>query len=125
MEDKGRPPIKIAGPYGDLSDDFHELLLLFAETKAAKRARARGWEADGDLGQIMGEIRRAVSVSVVRAHSLCLLERLAYLGPGARAAGQRRQLALQLEEGRRREVQAYRLARAARGTRRVGRAFVP
>ena len=109
----------------NLSDDFHELLLLFAETKAAKKARARGWDSEGDLGQIMGEIRRAVSVSVVRAHSLCLLERLAYLGPGARAAGQRRQLTLQLEERRRREVQAYRLARAARGIRRVGRAFVP
>ena len=121
----GRLQCLVAGPYADLSDDFHELLLLFAETKAAKKARARGWECEGDLGQIMGEIRRAVSVSVVRAHSLCLLERLAYLGPGARAAGQRRQLTMQLEEGRRREVQAYRLARAAHGIRRVGRAFVP
>ena len=121
----GRLQCLVAGPYGDLSDDFHELLLLFAETKAAKRARARGWESEGDLGQIMGEVRRAVSVSVVRAHSLCLLERLAFLGPGARAAGQRRHLTLQLEERRRREAQAYRLARAAHGLRRVGRAFVP
>ena len=55
---------------------------------AAKKASARGWESEGDLGQIMGEIRRDVSVSVVRAHSLCLLEWLAYLGPGARTAGQ-------------------------------------
>ena len=51
-------------------------------------------------------------------------ERLAFLGPGARAAGQRRNLTL-LEERRRREAQAYHLARAAHGLRRVGRAFVP
>ena len=121
----GRLQCLVAGPYGDLSDDLHELLHTFAETKSANKARARGWEAEGDLGQMMGEIRRAVSVSVVRAHSLCLLERLAYLGPGARAAGQRRLLTLQLEERRRREAQAYRLARANHGLRRVGRAYVP
>ena len=44
----------------------------------------------------------------------------AYLAPGARAAGQRRHLTLQLEERRRREAQAYRLARAAHGLRRAG-----
>ena len=42
------------------------------------------------LGKVMGEVRRAFSVTVVRAQALCLLERLAHLGPGARAAAQRR-----------------------------------
>ena len=71
----------------------------------AKEARARGWEAgEGGLSQAMGQVRRSVSVEVVRAQSLCLLERLAFLGPGARAAVQRRQLAEHLEERRRREV---------------------
>ena len=62
------------------------------------------------MGQAIGEVRRAMSVVVVRLQALCLLERLAHLGPGARAAGERRRVVQQLEERRRREAQAYRLA---------------
>ena len=116
----------VAGPWGDLSDDFHELLLELAEARVAKEARGRGWEAgEGELSQAMGQVRRSVSVEVVRAQSLCLLERLAFLGPGVRAAVQRRHLAEHLEERRRRELAAYQQAHMSRGLRRVGRAFVP
>ena len=96
-----------------------------AETRVANQARARGWEAgEGELGLAMGAVRRAMSVAVVRAQSLCLLERLAFLGPGVRAAVQRRQLAERLLERRRRDEEAYRQAAASRGLRRVGRAYV-
>ena len=53
---------------------------------------------------------------------MCLLERLAHLGPGARAAAQRRQTTLRLEERRRRDRQAFELAHQRR--QRVGRAFI-
>ena len=87
-------------------------------------SRAQGWEAGpGALGKVMGEVRRAASVVVVRANALCLLERLAHLGPGARAAAHRRQATLRLEERRRREQQAYTMAHQG-GRLRVGRAFV-
>ena len=72
----------------------------------------------------VGEIRRAASVYVVRAQAVCLLERLAFLVPGARAAAERRQGNLQLVERRRREAQAYMLAFQAGGLRREGTAFV-
>ena len=55
---------------------------------------------------------------------MCLLERLAQLGPGARAAAQRRQVTLRLEERRRQERQAYSLAHERRGLGRMGRAFI-
>ena len=88
-------------------------------------SRAQGWEAGpGQLGKVVGEIRRAMSVTIVRANSLCLLERLSQLGPGARAAAQRRQAALHLEERRRQERQAFDLAWQARRSSRVGRAFI-
>ena len=50
-------------------------------------------------------MRRAFSVTVVRDQALwlCLLERLAHLGPGARASAQRRQVTMGLEERSRRE----------------------
>ena len=89
--------------------------------------RAQGWEAGpGQLGKVMGEVRRALSVTVVRVNgnALCLMERLSQLGPGAGAAAKRRQTALQLEERRRQERQAFDLAWHARGSTRVGRAFV-
>ena len=73
----------------------------------------------------MGEVRRATSVTVVRLQAICLLERLAHLGPGARAVGERRRVVRQLEERRTREVQAYRQAHMNRGLGREGRAFVP
>ena len=123
LEDGGR---LVAGPWGDLSSDFHHLLRTFAESRCAALARAAGWEDGGEgmLGKVMGEVRRSASVVVVRSQALCLLERLAHLGPGARGAAQRRQETLRLEERRRREAQAYMLAHERRGLNRVGRAFV-
>ena len=79
----------------------------------------------GELGRVMGEIRRAMSVQVVRSNALCLLERLAFLGPGAKAAGDRRRVVEGLVEKRRRQAQAYRLAHQSRGLNRFGRAFIP
>ena len=121
--DQGR---LVAGPWGDISSDFHELLGVFARSRCAALGRAAGWEGESDamLGKVMGDTRRAMSVSVVRSQALCLLERLAQLGPGARAAAQRRQAALHLDERRRQERQAYALAFERRGLGRVGRAFV-
>ena len=81
-------------------------------------------EADGMLGKVMGEVRRTFSMVVVRSQAMCLLERLAQLGPGARAAAQRRQVTLRLEERRRQERQAYSLAHERRGLGRMGRAFI-
>ena len=115
----------VAGPWGDLSPDLHKLLLVFAESRVAAMSRAQGWEAGpGQLGKVMGEVRRALSVTVVRANALCLMERLSQLGPGAGAAAKRRQTALHLEERRRHERQAFDLAWQGRGSSRVGRAFV-
>ena len=116
----------VAGPWGDLSPHLHQLLKLFAESRVAAMGRAQGREAgDGMLGKVMGEIRRSFSVAVVRSQALCLFERLSQLGPGARAAAQRRQQTLGLEERRRRERQAFALAYQGRGLGRVGRAFIP
>ena len=116
----------VAGPWGDLSPHFHSLLKLFAEQRVAAISRATGVEqGPGQLGKLMGEARRAASVCVVRAQAVCLLERLASIGPGARAAAERRQTTLRLAERRRREAQAYQLAFHRRGLGREGRAFVP
>ena len=96
-----------------------------AEARCAAISRARDWEAGPSLlGKLMGEVRRATSVHVVRSQASCLLERLSHLAPGARAAAERRGATLRLEETRRREAQAYRMAHYSRGLSRAGQAFV-
>ena len=123
------PMIKlVAGPWGDLSEDFHVLLGDLAKSRADNEARSKGrggGASSGELGKVMGEVRRAMSIQVVRSQGLCLLERLAQLGPGARAAGDRRKAVQRLEEVRNRQAEAYRSAHRNRGLCRVGRSFVP
>ena len=98
---------------------------LFAESRVRASGRARGWEeGPEELGVVMGEVRRAASVAVVRGQAKCLLERLAYLGPGGAGAGKRKEATLRLEERRRRERQVYQLAHFRWGLGRVGRVFV-
>ena len=52
----------VVGPWGDLSPQLHQLLLIFAESRMAALSRAQGWEAsDGQLGKVVGKIRRSMS----------------------------------------------------------------
>ena len=89
-------------------------------------ARSSGRASQGqDLSTVVGEIRRAFSIQIVRNQALCLLERLAHLGPGARSAGERRKVVQRLDDRRRQEAQAYSLAQRQRGLSRVGMAFIP
>ena len=72
--------------------------------------------------RLQGEKVRVVAEEIEKDQAMCLLERISQLGPGARAAAQRRQATLRLEERRRRERQAYSQAHERRG--RVGRVFI-
>jgi len=54
----------VAGPWGDLSQDFHALLGIFAKSRAEANSRNKGRERGaGELGKVMGEVRRAINVS--------------------------------------------------------------
>ena len=117
----------VVGPWGDGSKDLHSLVKIIGESMVAARGRARGWEGgDGELGQVMGQVRRRLSCTFVRSQSLCLLARLGQLGPGARLAADRRGEAKRAETARRREAQAHWLAHIrGRGLGRTGMVFVP
>ena len=115
----------VVGPWGNASKDLHQLIRTLTECRVAGRVRARGQEAsDWELGQVMGQIRRALSLDAIRAQSLCLLARLCYLGEGAHAAADRRQQAAREEEGRRRDQMAHYMAHIrGRGVSRAGEVF--
>ena len=97
------------------------------DSMVAAKARARGWEGgEGELGQTIGQIRRRLSCTAIKAQALCLLSRIRQLGPGARAAADRRGDALRAETARRREAQAHWQAHIkGRGLGRVVMEFVP
>ena len=81
---------------------------------------------EGELGQVIGQIRRKLYCSFVRAQALCLLSRLGQLGPGAKGAAERRGQALRVQTARRREAQAHWQAHIrGRGLGRAGMLFVP
>ncbi len=53
----------MVGPWGNGSKDLHNLVRTMAECRVAARARARGWPAsDWELGEVMGQIRRDLSL---------------------------------------------------------------
>ena len=117
----------VVGPWGEGSKDLHSLVKIMGESSVAARGRARGWEGgEGELGLVLGQTRRRLSCSFVRAQALCLLARLGQLGPGARMAADRRIEAKRAETARRREAQAHWLAHVrGRGLGRAGMIFVP
>ena len=115
------------GPWGDCSRDLHHLIKTLGEQRILNRERSRGEVLGSEhLGVVIGQIRRVLSCAFVRAQALCLLSRLGQLGPGARAAAERRVAAKRGEAARRREVEAHWHAHVrGRGMSSVGMLFTP
>ena len=81
----------------------------------------RGQESSvAELGIIVGQIRRALSTTFVRAQAQCLLMRMNCLGQGYSKAVQRRQWAVKEEERMKWERQAQWISRI-RGRKLVSR----
>ena len=116
----------MVGPWGEVSKDMHSLVKVMAETKLATKSRALGRElSDKELGILTTQIRKYLSTSFVRAQSICLLNRLCYLGEGAKEAAGRRDLVRRMEVGRRREREAHFQAHIrGKGLSRVGLTFI-
>ena len=110
-----------------VSKDLHTLVSMIGKNMVEARGRERGWEGgEGEMGQVIGQIRRKLSCTFIRAQSLCLLARIGQLGPGAKIAAERRSEAKRAETARRREAQAHWQAHIrGRGLGRVGMLFVP
>ena len=53
----------------------------------------------GEIGVLVGQVRRLLSVAAVKSQAECLLSRMRVIGKGTAAAGRRRQMAV-LDERR-------------------------
>ena len=81
----------VAGQYGDISQDFHDLLKKLASTKAQHISLLEGRPvSDSESGLILHHLRRRLSVSIITAQSRCLLTRLNHMAPAAKEAAKKR-----------------------------------
>ena len=98
----------MVGPWGEGSKDLHTLIKVMGETWVLQQARAQGRPpSDRQLGVVIGQIRRVLSVICIRSQRTCLLSRVGYIGDGARSAASRRVLAGRAEDSLRREQAAH------------------
>jgi hypothetical protein len=89
----------VAGQYGEVSQHFHDLLKKLVTSKAAHVSQIEGRPvSDSERGQILHQLRRRLSVSIIISQSSCLLSRLNHMSPGAKEAAKRRAFAKHREE---------------------------
>ena len=101
----------MAGQYGEVSQHTHDLLAKLTKTKAEHIAQVEGRHlSNSERGLLLHQMRRRLSVSIIRAQSSCLLSRLGHFTPGAREAAKRRAFSKQREEANSQDRRAHFLA---------------
>ena len=59
----------VAGQYGDVSQDYHDLLKRLVDSKAAHVAQIEGRPiSNNERGLILYQLRRRLSISIIKAH---------------------------------------------------------
>ena len=77
----------VAGQYGEISQDLHDLLKKLASTKAQHISLLESHPvSDSEQGLILHHPRRKLSVSIITSQSRCRLTRLNHLAPAAKEA---------------------------------------
>ena len=117
----------VAGQYGEVSQDFHDLLSKLATSKVEYISRTEGRNLSAsERGLLLHQMRRRLSVTIIRAQSSCLLSRLGHYSPGAKEAAKRRAFSKQREEVIAQDRRAHFLAhiRGRRIHEEIGALFI-
>ena len=85
----------VFGAFGEASKDVHELVQQLASARLAKAGLSKGKKGGerkvrGERSVVVGQLRRALSVGVVRAQAESLVRKLSECGAGAEKASARR-----------------------------------
>ena len=81
----------VVGQYGEISQDFHDLLKQLASAKAKHISLLEGRSLSvSEQGLLLLHLRRRLSVSIITAQSRCLLTRLNHMAPTAKEAAKKR-----------------------------------
>ena len=110
----------VVGAFGEGSQDLHTLVQTIAEAKVKSLGLARGRQGtEAELGIVVGQVRRMLSTTSVRAQAQCLLARMSQVGEGVGQAAKRRRWAAAEDERMRKERMAQWIGRV-RGRNIVG-----
>ena len=83
----------VVGAFGEGSEDLHSLVQLLAESKVNAMGLARGrGGTEAELGMLVGQIRRMLSITNVRAQAQCLLARMNSIGGGGGFSSQKKEM---------------------------------
>ena len=83
LEDFGQVRGLVFGAFGEASEGVHELVHVLANSRLKAEGMQQGRQTEsGELGVLVGQIRRILSVTAVRAQAECLLSRLRNVGSG-------------------------------------------
>ena len=94
----------VFGAWGEASEDVHMLVQAMAKSRLQHQGLQAGKPSStAELGVIVGQIRRRLSLAVTKAHTECLLGKLHQVGPGCSAMNKRRQWAINEDERMKRE----------------------
>ena len=97
----------VVGAFGEGSKDLHEMVQTISENRIKSIGLSRGKQlSKNELGNVVGQVRRMLSVTCVRAQAQCLLMRMSFVGEGVSMAIKRRQVAANQEVMMRREREA-------------------
>ena len=96
------------GAWGEASEDIHWLIQMVAESrlKYQRLQSGRSGNTKQELGILVGQIRRRLSLAAIKAQVECLLSRLHQVGPGNKQLAKKREWAAMEDERMRRERSA-------------------
>ena len=98
----------VVGYWGETSTDLDRVIRAIAEARVLYLSRETGQPiTDTWVGQVLGQHRRSLSVSFIRAQAACLVARMGHLGVGAREAAGRRKVAMEQERRLQKEEEAF------------------
>ena len=102
----------VFGAFGKASEGVHDLVHHLAASRLKAEGIQQGREtAKGELGVLVGQVRRLFSVASVRAQAECMLGKLRQAGGGVGAANKRKGNAVREEVRWAREREAVMVGR--------------
>ena len=94
--------------YGEVFQHAHDLLAKLCQSKANLIAQVEGRHlSNSERGLLLHQMRRRLSVAIIKAQSSCLLSRLGHYSPGAKEAAKRRASTKHREELNQQDQRAH------------------
>ena len=112
------------GAWGEGSEGVHHLIQTLAESRLKFQGLQRGrLGSDAELGKLVGQVRRRISLAAVKAQVECLLAKVHQVGPGNSQLAKRREWAVREDERMKKERGAQWIRRVV-GVQTMRRGFI-